>query len=741
MMASDTIGEEAKTSVLNPLRRRAILIACFVATLVPCQYLILSGSSLPGARGYWYVALCFGLFPLLAALRSFRTASTLSGRERKAWLLFALACFFMFMAESFWVYLEISAVGETPMTALATTTYGFSPICFLVGMLFYQDRPEVAGASFVQAGNLGIVFSSVVFVYLLVVYQMLPEAEVESRVAMLKTFQGAIIMAATVTGLALVSLHFKGQKRAIMAIILFGMLCVIVEYFSFIYFFAPELTATANPYQALYLVASAAWFIAASEQQHLNPKTRDPEVTAALEKRAKQSETLLPAIAIAAVFMVGLFYGDDLRPEIVPFLVGSVMVLAGSLAVRNWWAQRVETRLNEQLRAQAEFLLKARDAAEASDVAKSRFLSWVSHETRTPLSGILGFTELLQDRHFGQLNDDQADFVKNIRESGDHLLDLINDLLDVTKITMGAVDLSLENVSPSEVVLEVVQNVELGGGEKEIAILNEVDPDAPGLRVDRRRLRQSLYNLLSNALKFTPAGGRVGLRWTIERNSWLCIEVWDEGIGIAEEDLERIFDEFYQVDRKRDEALGGSGIGLALTRRLARLHGGEVRVESEVGRGSSFFLVMPLAGPELEVVADPVAEEGNPEESGARAFEPTARILVVDDDPANLGVIRGLLQVRGIDPLVARSGQEAVALVSRERPQLVLMDIHMQGCDGFEALAQIRADESLAGIPVVAMTASASESDRTRYVEAGFDAFLPKPIDSKKLDRQLKRFA
>jgi signal transduction histidine kinase/CheY-like chemotaxis protein len=403
-------------------------------------------------------------------------------------------------------------------------------------------------------------------------------------------------------------------------------------------------------------------------------------------------------------------------------------------------AEDALTERGEHLREANEELKKARDAAQASDMAKSRFLSQVSHETRTPLSGILGFTELLELPHFGELNERQASFVRQIRESGEHLLELINDLLDVTRLDTGTVELALEDVSPAEVVLEVVDNVERGSPEKGISIVNEVGADAPTLRVDRRRFRQSLYNLLSNALKFTPAGGTAGLRWRIEPGGWLCIEVWDQGIGIAAEELESIFDEFHQVDRKRDEALGGSGMGLGLTRRLAELHGGHVRVESEVGRGSSFFLVMPLASQQPGSGAGRVPLKRRSKTPDWRAPDAGVRVLVVDDNPANVALIQGLLEVRGIDPIVARSGQEAVALVSRERPQLVLMDIQMPGCNGFEALAQIRAHESLAAIPIVAMTASASESDQTRYLDAGFDAFLSKPIDSVKLDDQLKRF-
>jgi signal transduction histidine kinase/ActR/RegA family two-component response regulator len=403
-------------------------------------------------------------------------------------------------------------------------------------------------------------------------------------------------------------------------------------------------------------------------------------------------------------------------------------------------AEEALTERGEHLREATEQLKSARDAARASDIAKSRFLSQVSHETRTPLTGILGLTELLQLRDFGELNERQASYVRQIRESGEHMLELIDDLLDVTRLDTDSVELDLEDVSPAEVVLEVVDNVARGSRAKKTSIVNEVGSDAPTLSVDRRRFRQSLYNLLSNALKFTPDGRAVGLRWSSESRGWLCIEVWDEGIGIAAEDLESIFEEFHQVDRKRAEVLGGSGIGLALTRRQVELHGGQVRVESTLGRGSSFFLVLPLAADPPGSAGESAAPMRRSKTPDWRALDPGPRVLVVEDNPTTVAVIRGLLEVRGIDPGVASNGHEAVAWVSRERPHLVLMDIHMPDCDGFEALAQIRADESLAAIPVVAMTASASESDQRRYLEAGFDAFLSKPIDSAKLDDQLKRF-
>ncbi len=458
-------------------------------------------------------------------------------------------------------------------------------------------------------------------------------------------------------------------------------------------------------------------------------------------------------LGAVVAFLPWLFWSSgriDVDPVAQILYVAGVLITGGVGVLFSWQrrkqllerfrADEVMIERDEHLQEANEQLRMARDAAQASDMAKSRFLSQVSHETRTPLSGILGFTELLELRHFGEINERQADFVRQIRESGDHMLELINDLLDVTRLDTDSVELTLEDVSPAEVVLEVVDNVERGSPEKEISIVNEVGADAPTLTVDRRRFRQSLYNLLSNALKFTPAGCAVGLRWRIEPGGWLCIEVWDQGLGIAAEELESIFDEFHQVDHKRDEGLGGTGIGLALTRRLAELHGGQVRVESELGRGSSFFLVMPLASQQPDSGAARVSPKRRSKTPDWRTLDAGVRVLVVDDNPANVAVIQGLLEVRGIAPIVTRRGQEAVALVSRERPQLVLMDIHMPDCNGFDALAQIRAQESLAGIPIVAMTASASEPEQRRYLEAGFDAFLSKPIDSAELDELLKRF-
>ncbi|MDE0885706.1 MAG: ATP-binding protein [Myxococcota bacterium] len=735
-------GSGSVAELLRPgshVSRRLGQLAFFVPTILLCEYFVIVGSK-PGTFGYWYVALLFPLLPAVAGIRALRTATRSESRVRIAWVAIFVGCFLMAITEGIWGYLELSPQGDSPLTSFTSVGYSLSPVFLLLGLLIYQDRSAIPGVALVLLSNLFIVFSAVVFVYLLAVYPKLPNAIAEPAVAILKALEGGVVMASTATAFAMVIYRQAGQKRSIMRLIFLGMVCVVAEYFTFVGNFMAGHGVFSSAFSVLYLVAAALWYVAASEQEYADAIPERETGEGWREERSKQLETLIPATAVGCVFFAAIVYQEAIVGPVLPYLGTAIFLLVFTLATRDWWAQRVEILLNNRLRDQATFLVQARDAAEASDAAKSRFLSWVSHETRTPLSGILGFAELLTEREFGELNSDQKEFVQSIRESGHHLLDLINDLLDVTKITMGAVELSLEDIDPSETVREVIQNIN-SGAVKEIAIVNQIKEGVPKVRVDARRFRQSLYNLLSNAVKFTPAGGSVGVRWKREGKEQFSLEVWDQGIGIAKDDLEKIFEDFYQVDKKRDEALGGSGIGLALTRRLANLHGGDVRVESRLGFGSRFFLTVPLAEVTEGEVSAGTPVEVDLEPAPRLSAEAATRVLVVDDAPSNLSVVAGLLRVRDTDSVLVQSAGEAIDYMVREHPELILMDIHMPDCDGFQALARIRADDRISNAYVVAMTASASESDQARYVKAGFDGFLAKPIDSAGLDTHLEEAA
>ncbi len=253
-------------------------------------------------------------------------------------------------------------------------------------------------------------------------------------------------------------------------------------------------------------------------------------------------------------------------------------------------------KLNESLLRHEETNLQLNRA----NRAKTGFLSSMSHELRTPLNGILGYADLLKGQYFGKLNDKQLEYINQIDDSGNHLLALINDLLDITKIDSGKVDLVLSDIPLEQIIKTSVNMVNkqyiIDGLIKKNGITTRinVDPELETISADERKFKQIMLNLLSNAVKYSPNESEVLIGVTKMDNSCARFEVSDKGIGIEEDAIDKIFDEFHQVDRVRDETLGGTGIGLALTRRLVKLHGGEIGVESEPGKGSSFWFTMPL---------------------------------------------------------------------------------------------------------------------------------------------------
>jgi len=261
--------------------------------------------------------------------------------------------------------------------------------------------------------------------------------------------------------------------------------------------------------------------------------------------------------------------------------------------------------ISEIKRVEAE-LRKAKDEAERANRAKSEFLSNMSHELRTPLTSILGFSELLADGSCGEVNDQQELYLENIQTSGRDLLGLVNDLLDLVKIEAGRIDLELVDVQVGPFIADIVDAMQAMAAKAGLALTHHLEPSLPEVRVDPRRFKQMLLNLLSNAIKFTPGGGRVDVHVQVKKTiqprgsvkipgTWLAIAVTDSGVGIALEDLDRLFLAFEQVAGKQPAARPGTGLGLALTRRLARYHGGHVWVESAgLNRGSTFVLALPV---------------------------------------------------------------------------------------------------------------------------------------------------
>lgn len=386
---------------------------------------------------------------------------------------------------------------------------------------------------------------------------------------------------------------------------------------------------------------------------------------------------------------------------------------------------RFKNKLEEEVQQRTTDLVLARNAAEAANKAKSVFLANMSHELRTPLNAILGFSNMM--RKDTQLPERQRQNLDIINRSGEHLLVLINDVLEMAKIEAGRVLLESAAFDLGGMVRDVTDMMQVRAAEKGLRLQVDQSSRFPRYMLgDEARLRQILINLLSNAVKFTWQG-EVTLRLGVHKNqtSRLLIEVEDTGVGIAQEDRQRIFEPFVQLGDHRDSK--GTGLGLSITRQFVQLMGGRIELQSTPGKGSLFRVDLPLN--EARNAADSVlakqAEKGDV--LGLAPGQPAYRILIVEDQLENQLLLRKLMESVGFLVRVAEDGKQGVALFQSWRPHLIWMDRHMPGMDGIEATQRIRALPGGKSVKIVAVTASAFMEQRDEMLDAGMDDFVRKP--------------
>jgi signal transduction histidine kinase/DNA-binding response OmpR family regulator len=367
---------------------------------------------------------------------------------------------------------------------------------------------------------------------------------------------------------------------------------------------------------------------------------------------------------------------------------------------------------------------------EAANRHKSEFLASMSHELRTPLNAVIGFSEVLLERLFGDLTAKQEEYLRDILDSGRHLLSLINDILDLSKVEAGKMELELGSFSLREALENGLTMVRERANRHGIALSLDVDPAIDVIEADERKVKQVVFNLLSNAVKFTPDGGQVGIRAALSDGEGR-ITVWDTGIGIAPEDQEQLFQEFQQVGGMSGEKREGTGLGLALAKKFVELHGGRILVESEVGHGSRFTFTLPIRLAPQPHLTPALAE---PATAGPERDGPVA--LVVEDDAQSAELLRLYLEGAGCRVEMARDGEEGFDKARQLHPALLTLDLLLPKVDGWDLLVRLKEEPATHEIPVVIVSIV---NQRGKGFALGAADYLVKPVSREELRNTLRR--
>lgn len=407
----------------------------------------------------------------------------------------------------------------------------------------------------------------------------------------------------------------------------------------------------------------------------------------------------------------------------------------------------------KQLRQVNERLTLTNAELDRATRLKDEFLANMSHELRTPLNAILGMSEGLQDGVFGNLSEQQKQAVNSIDRSGYHLLALINDVLDLAKVESGKLELQLAPASITYLCTNSLTFVRQQALKKNIQLTTEIPEGLGDIVVDELRIRQVLINLLNNAVKFTPDGGSVKLQvkaiFSVPQNL-LQFLVIDTGIGLTPENASQLFQPFIQIDSSLNRQYSGTGLGLALVRRLVELHQGTVGVTSELGQGSCFTVCLPyivgseppiqtalsscppITSEELKLSPIPPISTNSPKKNSSTT------LLLVEDNELNIVTISSYLSSKGYKIEIAKNGEEGVRLAKSLSPDLILMDIQLPKVDGLEAIRQIRAEQRLTSTPIIALTALAMTGDQEKCLNAGANDYLSKPVKLKQLVEKIE---
>lgn len=398
-----------------------------------------------------------------------------------------------------------------------------------------------------------------------------------------------------------------------------------------------------------------------------------------------------------------------------------------------------EARTRDELARRSDELERTNAELEHANTMKDTFLANMSHELRSPLSTVIGVTEALTDGIYGQVSLSQRECISDAREAAQHLLSLINDLLDLSRARMGEIDLYVEEYHIEDLLRSTLSIMRELAHRKGINLEFSMPNERVVLLGDVRRIKQVFVNLMSNAIKFTPQGGFVGITVKPDRDGKVVrIDVEDDGIGIPEDDLRHVFEPFIQLDSRLSRQHEGTGLGLPIVQRIVDLHGGVVEVRSTVGKGSTFTVVLPWEDMQQTIFEHHFVPE---EAALARSAGPTRHgtLYIVDDNAMNRRLLRGYAEHEGFSVREFSNGQACLdALIAHEPPSIIVMDIQMPGMDGLETIRRIRvAERRDLHIPIIALTALVMPGDRELCLAAGADHYVTKPVEYRDFTREL----
>jgi len=455
----------------------------------------------------------------------------------------------------------------------------------------------------------------------------------------------------------------------------------------------------------------------------------------------RYSESVFPLYDAGGHKVGGILVINDISDYYSEFyqnLLLASLVLLAIFIVIGLFLYKIFARINKELEETMDWAVRAsRDAVSANET-KSRFLANMSHEIRTPMNAILGFSELLEDL---VKEPKQRQYLSSIRSSGKTLLALINDILDLSKIEAGKIEIQYGAVNLEKLFDEIVMMFTARAEEKGLRFLTVIDKKLPkALHLDEVRVRQVLINLVGNALKFTHKGyiklEAKGIYYKTKSKIDLLFSVKDTGIGISSENKKVIFDAFRQSKKQSVGKYGGTGLGLSITKKLVELMEGTISLDSSIGKGSSFNIILK----DIAVASIDEISTGKEDTLPANIRFRKQTILIVDDIESNRILLRETLKPKGLQTIEAADGKQSIDMTREHMPDLILMDLRMPVMDGYEAIKILKADSVLKDIPVIILTASAMKEDQEKIDKLNCEGYLRKPIEKSKLLRELVRY-